>query len=164
MAVAFQTQDAIHDFDFLRGSWRVHNRRLLKRLQGADEWEEFEAMTPDCFPVLDGLGNIDELHTEAGPVGMSLRFFNKQTGQWHIYWVSSRDGVLQPPVVGSFKDGIGIFEGADTWVGKPILVRFTWSDITPTSARWQQEFSPDNGQTWELNWIMEFTRIEDALT
>ena len=155
-------QDAIHDFDFLRGSWRVHNRRLLKRLQHADEWEEFKAMTPENFAVLDGLGNIDELHTEDDPIGMSLRFFNRETGQWSIYWVSHRDGVLQPPVVGGFKDGVGIFEGADVWDGKPIRVRFTWSDITPTSARWQQSFSPDDGQTWELNWVMDFTRIEEA--
>jgi hypothetical protein len=158
---AVKTQDAIHDFDFFRGSWHVHNRRLLKRLQHSNEWETFEAMTPENFKVLDGLGNIDELHTEDGPIGMSLRFFNRETGQWSIYWVSHRDGILQPPVVGGFADGIGIFEGADVWDGQPIRVRFTWSDITPTSARWQQAFSPDEGQTWELNWVMEFTRIEE---
>ncbi|MEO8609235.1 MAG: hypothetical protein ABI690_15195 [Chloroflexota bacterium] len=162
MNAAVQTQEAIHDFDFLRGSWQVHNRRLLKRLQHSNEWESFDAMTPENFKVLDGLGNIDELHTEDGAIGMSLRFFNRETEQWSIYWVSHRDGILQPPVVGGFSAGVGIFEGADVWEGKPIRVRFTWSDITPRSARWQQAFSPDDGHTWEVNWVMEFTRIEDA--
>ena len=66
--------------------------------------------------------------------------------------------VLDPPVVGKFSNGVGVFEGADEFQGRPIIMRFTWSNITPTSARWEQEFSADNGQTWEKNWIMEFTR------
>jgi hypothetical protein len=38
-------------------------------------------------------------------------------------------------------------------------VRFDWTDITRTSARWQQSFSFDGGRTFEPNWIMEFVRI-----
>jgi hypothetical protein len=26
-------------------------------------------------------------------------------------------------------------------------------------ARWQRAFSPDNGKTWEVNWVMEFSRV-----
>ena len=47
--------------------------------------------------------------------------------------------------------------------GADIAVRFIWSDITPRSARWEQAFSPDDGNTWETNWIMEFTRRESAV-
>ena len=41
----------------------------------------------------------------------------------------------------------------------PILVRFLWSDITPTTCRWEQAFSVDDSATWEVNWIMESTRV-----
>lgn len=46
----------------------------------------------------------------------------------------------------------------DTFEGKPVVVRFRWSVPAPDSPRWEQAFSPDGGETWETNWIMEFTR------
>jgi hypothetical protein len=56
-------------------------------------------------------------------------------------------------------DGVGIFTCDDEFEGKPIIVRYIWSNITASSARWEQAFSPDGGKTWETNWIMNQTRI-----
>jgi hypothetical protein len=67
-----------------------------------------------------------------------------------------------PPVVGKFSDGVGIFEGDDELDGKAIRVRFTWSDISATSARWEQAMSADGGQTWESNWVMLHTREQSG--
>jgi hypothetical protein len=61
-------------------------------------------------------------------------------------------------VVGSFSGGVGEFFGDDSEGGTPVRVRFVWSGITPTSARWEQAFSTDGGASWEINWIMEMTR------
>jgi hypothetical protein len=78
---------------------------------------------------------------------------------WSIYWVNSRNGLLLlPPVVGGFTDGVGRFHCAEDYEGRPITVRYTWSRITGSSARWDQAFSPDGRQTWETNWIADFTR------
>lgn len=151
--------DGIHDFDFFLGRWRAHNQRLLKRLQGCTEWETFEA-THECLPLLGGLGNMDELHIDhQGAIGMTIRFFNLETKQWSLYWVSKRDGILQSPVVGSFKDGIGIFDGPDLHDGKPVLLRFIWSKVNTPTPHWEQALSDDNGKTWETNWHMDFARI-----
>jgi hypothetical protein len=158
---AVSVRDGSHDFDFQTGRWRVHNERLVKRLQGSSEWDTFEAtLTARLLP--GGLGNIDEYRTEYWPgfVGLSLRIYDRRTGQWSIYWASNQIGTLEPPVVGSFASGVGVFDGRQELDGRPIVVRFTWSGITGTSARWEQAFSPDEGRTWEKNWIMVLTRIE----
>jgi hypothetical protein len=39
-----------------------------------------------------------------------------------------------------------------------VLVRFLWSGVTTPTPRWEQAFSTDNGQAWETNWVMDFTR------
>jgi hypothetical protein len=154
-------RDGSRDFDFQTGRWRIHNERLVKRLQGCTEWETFEAIL-NARLLPGDLGNIDEYLTDHWPgfVGVSLRLYDHGTGKWSIYWASNRTGTLDPPVVGSFVDGIGVFEGRQELDGRPILVRFTWSSVTRTSARWEQAFSPDDGQTWETNWIMIHARVE----
>ena len=152
------------DFDFLFGRWHVRNRCLRERLAGCEEWEEFDA-TSVARPLLDGLGNEDEFRTDhdGGMIGASFRFFDPATELWSIYWADSRRcGVLDPPVFGSFGHGLGIFEGDDVLGDRPIRVRFTWSRTRTPSPRWEQAFSADGGQTWELNWVMDFTRAEDG--
>ncbi|MEO8460504.1 MAG: hypothetical protein ABI451_08245 [Dokdonella sp.] len=156
------------DFDFFFGRWHVRNERLKQRLVGSTDWEHFEA-TQECRPILGGIGNIDDFITDwggtqsgGGFVGMSLRLFNPATQLWSIYWAGNRDGVLQPPVDGRFRDDVGRFEGRDTHAGVPVLARFIWSEITPTSAKWEQAFSVDEGVTWETNWIMRMTRIASS--
>jgi hypothetical protein len=38
-------------------------------------------------------------------------------------------------------------------------VRYLWSRITDSTARWEQAFSLDEGNNWETNWYMDFTRV-----
>lgn len=143
----------MNDFDFLSGSWNVLNRRLT----GGD-WTTFPG-TSTCRPILGGVGNTDEIvFPTLGSSGFTLRLYDVTLGQWSIYWANSRSGVLLPPVTGTFADGRGDFYGDDEVDGRPVRVHFLWSDITPESARWEQEFSTDGGRTWESNWVMEFSR------
>ena len=147
------------DFDFLFGSWRVHNRRLRQRLAGSDEWEEFEA-TSVARPLIGGLGNEDEFRTDhaGGFVAMSFRLFDPPLGRWAIYWADSRrPGILDAPVLGRFRDGVGTFEGEDTFDGRPIACRFLWTGVRTPTPHWEQAFSDDDGRTWETNWEMRFT-------
>jgi hypothetical protein len=160
MAVTASIESGARDFEFLIGTWVVHNRKLRDRLAGCDEWDEFES-TCVARTILDGLGNIDEFRTDyhGGIVGMSLRLFDPVRRTWAIYWSDTRRcGELDPPVVGSFVDGVGVFTCEDVFNGRPILVRYIWSEITPDSAHWEQAFSEDGGETWETNWTMDHRR------
>src|SRR5262245_6387962 len=159
MMSAAEARSATRDFEFFMGRWNVHNRWLKRRLAGSDEWEEFEARSI-ARPLLDGLGNEDEFRTAhaGGFIGMSFRFFDPNTERWSIYWADTRrPGVLDPPLFGAFSDGIGVFQGEDTFEGRPTLVRFIWSRATTGTPRWEQAFSDDGGETWEASWTLDFT-------
>jgi hypothetical protein len=149
------------DFDFFVGSWHSIQRRLTKPLAGCDEWVESSAATR-CWQVFGGAANIDEVHfPDWGFTGLTIRLLNPATAEWSIYWVNSRNGqLLLPPVTGRFSDGVGMFYDQEQYEGRDITVRFRWSDITATTARWEQAFSDDGGQTWEANWTADFTRTE----
>ena len=153
-----QTRDGSHGFDFEFGTWHVHHRVLR-----ASGWKEFDG-TSDDRPLMDGSANVEDntFHRPEGGVthGVALRAYDSKTGQWSIWWLDSRypSGAMDPPVVGSFHDGVGTFYSDSTVDGVTTRTRFIWSHITPTSARWEQALSTDAGKTWQTNWIMAFTR------
>ena len=162
MSQTQSTVPGLHDFDFLIGHWQVHHRRLKERLADNHEWIEFEG-TSVLQMVMGGYGTIDDnvLEFPGGAYrAVGLRSFDPKSGQWSIWWLDSRtpQGPLDPPVRGSFRDGIGTFFADDTFNGQPIRVRFEWSEITPTSCHWEQAFSTDSGATWETFWVMDFRR------
>lgn len=168
-STANSTSNGANDFDFWMGNWRIHNKRLLKRLEGSNEWETFEAVA-HAHKLPGGIGNFDDFIAEKWRpdfVGLSFRVFSPVTKKWTIYWLDNNTGGLETNgqltvgVVGEFKDGVGTFVCDDTFAGRPIKVRYIWSNIAKNSARWEQAFSPDNGATWETNWVMVHTRIED---
>lgn len=147
------------DFDFLTGAWDSRQRRLTKVLAGSDEWYEFDA-TLDCQVLLDGNGVFDVLRApERDMEGLTLRLYSPDEKVWRIWWASAASGgQLDVPVVGRFEDGVGVFECDDTWEGTPIRVRYRWSAVDTPHPRWEQAFSTDGGETWEVNWEATFTR------
>lgn len=146
------------DFDFLIGNWSVKHRRLRTRGIGSSDWENYSG-TAETRALLGGLCNVEE-HRIYGSTasGVAVRCFDRATQRWAIYWISERDGTLQPPIYGGFRGDEGVFEGVDTDCGKLVQVRFDWRRLSPDCARWEQAFSYDQGRTWETNWIMQFER------
>ncbi len=150
----------MNNFDFLVGTWRTTQRKMVTPLSGDDQWET-SAGTLTSHRMFDGAANVDELDVPGFDFkGITLRLQGPATQEWSIYWVNSRDGQLAlPPVVGRFDEhGVGEFFSDEDWQGRRIRVRYRWSDITATTARYEQAFSTDGGETWETNWVGEFTR------
>ena len=148
-------RDGQRDFDFEIGTWATHVSRRVRPLTGSKTWVTYDG-TSVVRKVWDGRANQVELQV-SGPAGriegLSLRLYKPQTRQWSIYFANSADGLLGPPVTGVFKGGRGEFYGQEVLDGRPIIVRFVISDVTPTSCRFEQAFSNDGGTTWETNWI-----------
>src|SRR5262249_27374075 len=119
--------------------------------------------------LMDGAVNREE-HALNAPSGayraVALRSYDSKSGQWAIWWLDGRypSGPLDPPVKGRFEKGVGRFYADYTQDGKPMRGWFVWSNITPTTARWEQASSSDGGKTWAANWIMIFQRETPAPT
>jgi hypothetical protein len=158
MSAAKNTLGSVNDFDFLAGAWTVANRRLLKRGVQCSDWDEFPAAY-HCRQYLQGVANVDEMIVPSkGFSGMTLRSFSVIERQWAIYWINSSNGILCPPVHGGFNGERGDFYGEDIDDGNAVQVHFVWQRLGANQARWHQAFSRD-GRSWEVNWIMEFTRV-----
>ena len=156
--MTFTPRKVTSDFDFLNGYFDVVHRTLNKPLTGSDEWQEY-AGTCSARTHFDGAISIDEMQFPSkSSYGMSLRLFDPVEKQWSIYWVDSRTMRLGPPVHGKWTDGSCWLQGEDEYDGRTVLVSYAWRDITDTTAHWEQAFSEDGGENWEVNWTMDFTR------
>lgn len=145
--------EALHDFDFTFGRWRVQHRSL----RASGQWQEAHG---HCVTetILGGAGNLED-HLINSAVGayraLGVRSFDIQTRQWSLWWLDGRaPHALGSPVLGAFADGVGTFFGDDALDGRPIKIRIRWT--RSTLPRWEQAYSFDDGVTWETNWVMDF--------
>ncbi len=156
-AVPALPADGVHDFDFELGTWRTHLRRLQHPLSGSTTWLEYNGTTT-VRALSGGRANLLEFHVsgQSGSIdALSLRMYEPEGRQWTVNFANLRDGRLTPAVIGSFRDGRGSFYGQDSLNGRSIFVRFIITRPTPDSAHFEQAFSVDGGQSWEVNWIAD---------
>lgn len=150
-------RDGSHDFDFEHGAWHIHLKKLMHPLSGANDWVEFDG-TSVTRPLWGSRANIEEFEADSPTghlEGLTLRTYNPQTHNWQLFWSSAKDGRMDPPQIGQFKDGVGRFYAMDTVYGKYVLVRFEWSKLNSGRPHFEQAFSEDGGKTWEVNWITD---------
>ena len=78
--------------------------------------------------------------------GTTLRVYDAALDAWHITW--------SDPATGFHARQIGRARGRDIVqegrLDSGVLLRWSFTDITPTSFRWRGERSDDAGASWRL--------------
>jgi hypothetical protein len=159
---AVDPADGRNGFDFLFGTWRTRYRRLQRPLTGSREWYSCTG-TSAVRPFWGGGANLEDGNVHCPTqaiVGVTMRLFDPSTHEWALYWGTQKNGLaLGLPQVGRFNDrGVGDFYAPDTYDGKRIVVRYRW-ELRNGNPHFEQAFSPDNGKTWETNWITDYVRV-----
>ena len=153
-----------HDFDFNLGHWRTRIRAVLDPLSAPGVWSNLRG-THVVYRVWDDWADIGQLEVD-GPSGhiedLALRMYDRKSHQWRVYFANSDSGILDPPMIGDFKDGVGTFVFLDEMAGKTVLVRNIWSGITSRSCRQDWAISADGGRTWIPTWVSIDTLASDA--
>jgi hypothetical protein len=132
-------------------------------LTGSTTWVEYDGTTT-VRKVWNGRANLVELDVtgpQAGSKVCPCVYTILNPRQWSLNFGNSAGGTMSPPTIGEFKNGRGEFFNQETLNGRAIFVRFVISDITPDSCRFDQAFSDDGGETWEVNWIAIDTRVKE---
>jgi hypothetical protein len=157
---AVPERDGQHDFDFNVGTWKTHIRRLQRSANGSNSWIE-QSGTVVVRPIWNGRGELEEIEADGQTghwEGLTLFLYDPQAHQWSESYANSKDGILDSPMVGEFRNGRGEFFGQDESGGRTVLVRGVWSDITAESHRYEISVSDDGGKTWQPNFVAALTR------
>jgi hypothetical protein len=144
-------------FDFWIGEWDVN----LRVQQKDKSWLDKHKSVARIYPILDGTAILELWsENEDGINGYSLRYYNPKKDKWDLWlnWAGkNRSGTNG--LEGSFRHGRGEFFSERKIDERTTQIdRYTFSDATPNSLRWDDGYSRDGGKTWSSNWIMEFTR------
>ena len=146
--------DTASVFDFWVGNWELtwkHNdgsngsgtNLIEKTLDGKVIQENFEAKE----------GNF------AGFKGTSLSVYNPNRKTWHQAWADNQGGYFN--FVGEFDAERRIFRTEPRKRGDNIIIqRMVFYNISENAITWDWETSNDNGESWKLNWKINYRKVE----
>lgn len=141
-------------FAFLIGQWDLvvtpKVNSLAAKIHGSPKF----LGTWKAWRIVDGFGVEDELRIvdrSGNPSSLThaLRVYSASGAKWLITGVDAYRGT-QSSSSGTFVGGEMVINGQSTDAeGKPTLTRTRYFAITPTTFKYQQDRSSDNGRTWD---------------
>lgn len=152
-------------FNFWLGEWDVN----LKVRQPDNLWKDQHQAIARIYSLLGGQAILElweEQGRDNGIIGYSIRYYDPSIDKW-VLWLNwpGQNRSATTSLAGVFRHGRGEFFGERQINDSTVMVsRYTFSDITKNSLRWDDAYSTDGGKTWSNNWIMEFSRRNDTPT
>lgn len=151
--VSFNELDSSQYFDFWEGIWEGTWPEGDEKGKAVNQltWIAGGKVLQENFEIIEGQNK--------GFIGSSLSVFRPMTQQWKQAWADNQGGYFD--FTGRFDGDNRIFQTAErTQAGKRIIQRMTFKNITQDSFTWDWEMSTDGGESWQLNWQIEYTRLE----
>jgi len=96
-----------------------------------------------------------------GYIGKSWSVFNPQTKEWKQTWVDNQGAYLdfRAEFSGENRMFVRKFTGPK---GKEVYQRMVFRDIKENSFTWDWQSSLDGGETWNLQWQIQYKRSEET--
>ncbi len=142
-------------FDFWVGKWSA-------------SWDEPDNKkgygTNHIRKVLDGVAIEENFEITDGQnkgfKGKSLSVYHAQTETWKQCWTDNQSGFYYFKGIIAGDKRIFQTEPIDRPNGQKLTQRMVFYDITKEAMTWDWESSLDGGATWNLNWRIEYKRLE----
>ncbi len=145
-----------NEFDFWVGTWELTwnqgdtatgkgLNRIVRTLDGKVIQEHFEA-------------------TDAGPItgykGTSISVYNPRNKSWHQAWADNQGGYIN--FIGEVDGDKRIFKTPPQQQGDQVIIsRMVFYDIGTDKFTWDWERTTDGGETWNLQWRINYQRAEN---
>lgn len=152
------------EFDFWVGEWNVQN--VHRQADGS--WKDTTTAQARIQLVCGGDAVLEEWNgTNGNPLrGFSLRAYDETLERWVVMlnWTAGQASGFGR-MEGVAGDGqISIYPPGAMESGQERVERYTFSKATPISCQWDAARTADAGATWQMYWIMRFTRHGKAIT
>lgn len=96
-----------------------------------------------------------------GFIGKSWSVYNPQTKEWNQTWVDNQGAYLDfwAEYSGDKRMFVRKFKGPK---GKEVYQRMVFRDIKSDSFTWDWESSLDGGESWKLQWQIQYKRSDET--
>jgi hypothetical protein len=149
--LAISKLDTTDYFDFWEGSWEgtwPEGDKVGKAIN-IIEWRTGGKVLQENFTIYEGQNK--------GFEGVSISVYNTRMKAWKQAWADNQGGYFD--FVGAFDGDKRIFQTQPRdQYGKTTVQRMVFYNITKDAFTWDWEASTDGGETWTLNWRIDYTR------